>query len=104
MPRKFRKGRQHKSGTGNSKRIPAARLLVRPGDRRALAELDDKGESLNEGALPRVFVRSVCLGPGLCWVARTVRKPAAGLAGMHGGRPWRWGRACSTQFACPSRR
>ena len=36
MPRKFRKGRLDKSGTGSNKHKPAARLIVRPGERRAL--------------------------------------------------------------------
>ena len=56
MPKKFRAGRQHKSGTGKNTSIPAARLLVRPGDRRPLQELDEKGESLDAGAAPRAFV------------------------------------------------
>ena len=66
MPKKFRAGRQHKSGTGNSTRVASARLLVRPGGRRPLQELDEKGESFDAGASPRAFVEVVCCGLFLC--------------------------------------
>ena len=66
MPKKFRVGRKHKSGTGNNTHIAAARLLVRPGDRRPLQELDEKGESLDAGASPRAFVEGVCCSLFLC--------------------------------------
>ena len=59
----FRKGRQYKSGTGNNTRIPAARALVRPQDRRPLQELEDRGESLSTGAPLSVISMHVRMEP-----------------------------------------
>ena len=89
MPRKFRKGRLDKSGTGSNKHKPAARLIVRPGERRALhlQRLQDEGENCAAGASPRAFVEVVCCGLVLCPRAQRAMRGGALRLCMLSGRP-----------------
>ena len=77
MPRKFRMGRLDKSGTGNNKRKAAARLIVRPGERRALQQLQDEGEIGAAGVSPNAFVREVRRGLVHCHSASHARRGGA---------------------------